>query len=115
MNALNIILNPDLLHQRQVINLNVQGKAKRVVFETKHFDITDKWYVSIFDAQSGQPLCTFVPLIASYDMMINLLEPFAHKRIGWLFCVPVVDEPSSEFPRRNNLGEFTLFWGDELE
>ena len=115
MNTLHIILDPSTLYQRQVLNLTVEGKTKRVIFETRYLEGTDKWYVSVFDAQTGSPYCTYVPLIASYDIMVDLFEPFAHKRLGWLMCLALADSPSSENPSKDNLNEFGLVWGDSFE
>lgn len=115
MNVLQIQLDPTSLYQRQVLNLTVEGKTKRVIFETRYLEITDKWYVSVFDAQTGDPYCTYVPLIATYDTMVDLFEPFVHKRIGWLMCQVLADSPSSENPGKDNLDEFGLYWGDSLE
>lgn len=115
MNSLHIIPEPNLLYQRQVINLEFEKGTKRVVFELRYLFRTDKWYFSLFDAQTSAVICSYVPLVASYEYMNNLLEPFGHKNIGWLVCFPVVDEPSSEDPTQYNLSEFAIVWGDTLE
>ena len=115
MAVLQIMTTPSALYQQQVINLGSGDLSRRVIFELRYFYKTDKWYISMSDAQTGETICTCVPVIASYSFYINLLEPYYHKGIGWIMCVPVVDEPSSENPGRNNLDEFALFWGDEFE
>ena len=104
-----------MLYQRQVMNLEIGNTARRVIFELRYLDATDKWYFSLFDAQTGKPICTYVPLVASYEYMNNLLEPFTHKGIGWMVCFPVVDEPSSVNPQKGNLNEFAIVWGDTLD
>jgi hypothetical protein len=115
INSFQIVTENKSLYQRQIINLPIENISKRVVFELRYLYATDKWYFSFFDAQSGNPLCTYVPLVASYEYMDNLLEPFTHKRIGWLVCFPVVDEPTSVNPTKNNLAEFAIVWGDTLD
>ena len=115
MNNLVILADPTVKYQRQIVNLPVGNITKRVIFETRYLEATDKWYISIFDANSGASICTFIPVIASYEYPINLFEPFRHKRIGWIVCVAIVDEPSSENPSKDNMGEFGFYWGDVYE
>ena len=115
MKALQIIPESNSLYQRQIINLEVDGKAKRVVFEFRYLYKTEKWYVSLFDAQTGNPICTYIPLIASYEYFNDLFEPFSYKNIGWLVCFPIVDNPTSENPTQDNLSDFAILWGDKIE
>ena len=115
MNLIKITPEPNLLYQQQVMNLTVGKKTTRAVFELRYLHRTDKWYVSFYEAQTGAPICTYIPLIASTIELNNLLEPFAYKDIGWLACIPIVDEPSTENPSKDNLSEFAIVWGDSYE
>ena len=115
MNTSRINVEPSMLYQRQVLNLTVEGKTKRTIFELRYLYKTDKWYISLFDAQSGNPYCLYVPVIASDKLLDNLLEPFAHKRIGWMACIPLGDGPSTGNPTRYNWDEFGLVWGDSFD
>lgn len=115
MNTFRFVLDDKTLYQRQIVNLPIGGMSKRIIFELRYLYATEMWYFSFFEAQSGKPICTYVPLITSYEAMNNLLEPFTHKGIGWLVCLPVVDEPSSVNPTMNNLSEFAIVWGDTLD
>ena len=115
MKLIKITPEPNVLYQQQVLNLTVNKKTTRVIFELRYLFRTDKWYVSLFDAQTGAPLCTYIPLVSSTIQLNNLLEPFSYKNLGWLACIPIVDEPSTENPSKNNLSEFAIVWGDSFE
>lgn len=112
MTTIQITPDPSLLYQRQVLNLTVEGKTKRIIFELRYLYKTEKWYFSMLDAQSGEPYCLYVPVIASSLFLNDLLGPFQHKRLGWMACLPIVDKPSSDNPGMYNWGEFGLVWGD---
>lgn len=110
-----IIIDPNVLHQRQIINLPFQKKSRRVVFEAEYLEEPDLWFISFYNAQDNSPICTKIPLIASHKYPFNILEPFQHKNVGWMLCVPLVDEPSSDNPSRDNMGEFGILWGDSYD
>ena len=114
MNLLEIILDPETLYQRQTFNIDVGSESKRITFELRYLFKPGKWYFSFYDAQSSEPLCTYVPLVASYGQINDLLEPFGYKDIGHMACIPAVDEPSSQDPGQYNLSEFRLIWGDSF-
>ena len=112
MNNMFIYVDPTIYYQRQIINFPIGDETKRVIFETRYLEATDKWYISLYNAQDGSPICLYIPVIATYEEHHNLFEPYIHKRIGWLVCYCLVDDPSSENPSKDNMGEFGFFWGD---
>lgn len=111
MEMLQIIPDPSIMHQRQTLNLDVQGITKRVIFELDYFDKTGKWYATISDAQNGEVYCSLVPIISSNSYTLDLLSPFYHKRIGWLVCYKSTDSVTTENPGKDNWGDFVLLWG----
>ena len=98
----------------QSTTLILPGKVtKRVNFELRYLPKTGLWYMSMTDIQSGESYFRYVPLLAStMDEPNNLIEPFWHEGIGVMFCVPLLDNPSTLNPSEDNLGEFMLIWGD---
>lgn len=105
----------DSPYQSLSLNLEIGKKTKRVNFELRYMEKTDLWYVTLTDLQTDESYLRFVPLLASSKTQLNnLWEPFRHKGIGMLGCIPVVDNPSSENPSLNNLNEFAIVWGDGI-
>lgn len=109
-----IEVNPELLSQAIITTIEVKGVAKRVRFEFDYMEAPDKWYVSLYDAQSGESYCINIPVIASYTGKNDLFEPYHYKNIGELVCIPAVDEPSSTDPSIDNMDEFMVIWGEEI-
>lgn len=107
-------IHPELLSQAIITSITVKGVAKRVRFEFDYMEAVDKWYMAIYNAQSGESYCINVPLVASYEAKNNLLAPYAYKEIGEVVCVPLLDEPSSTDPQKDNLGEFAVIWGEDV-
>lgn len=108
-----ITTRPESLWQSSTIVLPFENEPKRVNFELRYLSKTDLWYMSLTDVQSGEIYFTYVPLLASStDGPNNLWEPFWYSRIGALVCFPIVDNPKTQNPSRDNLGEFTLMWSD---
>ena len=109
-----INVNPELLSQAIVTTIEVKRVAKRVRFEFDYMEAPDKWFVCLYDAQSGEPYCLNIPVIASYTGKNDLFEPYHYKDIGQLVCVPVVDDPSSVDPSVDNMDEFAVIWGEDI-
>ncbi len=107
-------IHPELKSQAIITSIEVKGNAKRVRFEFDYMEKPNKWFMSIYNTQSGESYVLNVPLVASYYAKNNLLAPYAYKDIGEVVCVPVVDEPSSVDPEGENLGEFAVIWGEEI-
>lgn len=99
-------------NQRKVLNLPIDNETKRVFMDLRYVKQNNLWYFSITDAQSGKILVSLVPIITSHTVLNDLLEPFTHKFVGHLACVPIVDVTSSDNPGLNNWNEFSLVWGD---
>ena len=104
--------DPAVKYQTFTMSIIPGGVAKRVRVELRYLYKPGKWFISIFDAATGDPLCLYVPVVASYEYLNNLLEPFSYKGLGSIYCYPVVSEPSSPDPGENNLDEFEIVWGD---
>lgn len=110
-----IDVNPEERYQIIALTLPYKKKAIRVRFELRYLNETGLWYVSLTNLQTGEVCCTYVPLIASYNGVINnLLEPYGYKDMGCLACIPLVERPSSVDPGLDNLGEFEIVWGESF-
>ena len=100
----------------QIITITLPYKKDniRLRFEIRYLNETGLWYLSLFNLQTGETCCRYVPIIASYEAVNNLLEPYAYKEMGCVACVPVVENPQSENPGLNNFNEFELVWGESF-
>ena len=114
MTILSIPITSETLYKILTFNVVIGKNTKRFRMELRHLTYTDKWYISIFDAQSGEAYCRYVPVVASYNALNNLIALFAYKDIGWMACIPKISKPSSADPQEDNIDQFEIVWGDTL-
>ena len=112
MNAAVLPFDPESLYQSVTFNAEVKGIACRLRVDLRHLTYTDKWYFSLYNAQTGEPYCLYVPVIASYVELNDLMRPFGHKEIGGIVCGAIIDNPSSDDPTEETIKEFAIVWGD---
>lgn len=108
-----ILLNNDAKTKFQSFyeNITVEGKSVRARFELRWREATNKWYLSIYNSQTGEAYCLHVPVVTSDVEQNDLLSPFYYKDIGSILNVPVVMNPTSENPQKDNFVQFNLVWG----
>ena len=109
-----IDVDPDTMYQIMTMNITVKEQKKRIRLELRYLEAPETWYISVYDAQSGNPICLYVPVISCWDDLNDLFAPYAYKDIGQIVCVPMVDEPSSVNPTKHNWSEFALVWSDDF-
>lgn len=114
MKLYKISKNPDERYQIITITLPYGKDNLRLRFEIRYLNEPGLWCLSLFNLQTGEACCRYVPLIASYGAVNNLLEPFAYKKMGCLAVIPLVEKPQSENPGLNNLNEFEIVWGESF-
>ena len=105
----------DSLYQDLTLNLTIGKETKRVILELRYLEKTDRWYVSMFDAQRDHTYFMNIPLLASTLVKVNdLFAPFSHKRIGMLGCFPNTDNVTTENPSKDNLSDFIIVCSDGI-
>ena len=111
-----IQLNDDTksLNQSYETVIPIEGKDRAVRIELRLLKATNKWYYSMYDSVTGEPFFTFVPVVACWEDLDDLIAPFYYKGTGFAVCASLVDEPSSVSPEEKNMNEFVLIWGDSL-
>ena len=114
MNVLKIPVDKDALYQIISFNANDGDVTIPLRVELRHLTYVDKWYLSVFNAQTGEPYCLYVPVVTSQDEMNNLVSVYDYKRFGWFCCVAIEEKASTEDPQADNIEEFELYWGDSL-
>ena len=115
MTVYTIPISPQTPYKIMIFNATVGKEIKRFRMELRHLNYTDKWYISIFDAQSGASYCRYVPIVTSKDALNNLIELFSYENIGWMGCIARISEPSSVDPKGDNIDQFEIVWGDNFE
>ena len=112
MERVALVVDPAIRYQIFTLVLAPDNHSTRFRIELRYLNEPQLWYISILNATTGDTICRYVPVIASYTAPNDLLKPFRHKGAGSLYCVPAVQYPSSENPGLENLAEFELVWGD---
>ena len=109
------ILNKNTVTQYQSMEttISVRGVTRRVRFELRYLTAMDRWFLSMFDAQTGESYFRYVPVIGCSTDWNDLLAPFYHKNVGFTICTPVIKEPSGSSPQKDTLNEFGVVWGDD--
>lgn len=115
MNILKLPVDKDALYQ--IFNFNATSGDATIPMrvELRNLGYVDKWYLSVFNSQTGEPYCLYVPVVTSRDEMNDILKPYRHKNIGWFCCVANAEKASTEDPQEDNIEEFELYWGDGFE
>lgn len=105
--------------QVMTLDLFLDGEAFHAQVEIRYLPAPDKWFVSIWDHATGKLLVNMIPLICSRDGPNDLLTPFRFLRdglgLGSLFCIRGTEKPSTPDPAKDNLEEFSIYWGDTYD
>lgn len=90
----------------------IDGQQRRVRFELRLLGKVNKWYLSMFDSETGESYFRYVPMVACINDVNDLIAPFRYKGTGFVLCASLVEEPSSVSPEKGNLGQFGIVWGE---
>jgi len=107
--------NTEQLNQSIEYVIPVNGEQRRVYFEIRYLEATEKWYITMTDAETGESYFRYVPVVACYEEGNDLILPFHYKDIGMVFCVSLVDSPESENPEKKDFNQFAVVWGDKYD
>ena len=112
---LSFINTSDDLNQRIRTIVPVDGKNIELVIKLRWYEVVGKWFMSVFDDQEN-PIIQNVPLLLGVTFpSANLLRAVSYKKVGCAYVYPLVENPSTPNPGRDNFGidkEFALKWGD---
>ena len=104
---------------RQVFTTDLSPDATplHARIEIRYLSAPDRWVITIWDNADSTLLVNQVPLVCSCGFPLDLLYPFRHLRggkgIGSMFLLRGGDTGARD-PGKENLGEYTLLYGDEL-
>lgn len=112
-----IPIDNEILNQRMSVSLTIDGKKTVLRISLRWHEIIGKWMMGVSDSE-GNALVRNIPVLTAAGWNAgNLLKQVAYKAIGSAFIVPMVDEPSTENPVKENFNadkEFALYWSDTL-
>ena len=114
MTWLNLSRDIDSLNQSCECIVPIGNENRVVEFNLRYLEATKKWYVSMYDRETGKPYFTYVPLVTSYNYFNDLIGIFKYKGTGFMACIAFPEEPSSVSPGKDNFSEFGVAWGDSL-
>ena len=112
-----VLLNFDSEQLNQSIEtvLPIDGEQRRVYIELRYLEETEKWYLTMTDAENGKSYFRYVPIVACYDEVNDLILPFSYKNIGMVFCISMVENPDTVNPAKEDMKQFAVVWGDKFD
>lgn len=114
MNAIAIRTSDDG-YQIQTITIAPNGKVRSLRLEIRRLVRLDKWFLSVYDATTGENIIQYIPLVSSIPGGINdILAQFGYKEIGSAIVGPKHNEQFGTDPAEGTLGDFEIVWGDRL-
>ena len=105
---------------RQVFTTDLSPDATplHARIEIRYLSAPNRWVITIWDNAAATLLANQVPLVCSRGFPLDLLYPFRHLRngkgIGSLIVLRNTDSPDTTDPAKDNLTDFQILYGDEL-
>ena len=112
MTPVEINFSPTTLYQSVVLNIEPDGNPLRLEVELRYLEYVDKWFFSVFDMETGDSYCRYLPVVASCNAMVDLLGPIEYKNLGSFFCISNSGDDTVTGPTKDTLGDYTFIWSD---
>jgi hypothetical protein len=106
-----IPLNSSLV-QTFAVQLTVNAQPLTLNFTLAYSTMAGYWQLDIADV-NGADLVASVPLITGLYPSANLLAQYQYLQIGSAYLLNTGNAPV-DYPGANNLGQFSLLWGDNV-
>lgn len=100
------------LTQSFSVQLTVNAQPLTLVFSLAYSVMAGYWQFAIDDV-NGNALVASVPLITGMYPSANLLAQYQYLQIGSAYLLNTGNAPA-DYPGPNNLGQFSLLWGDNV-
>ena len=105
-----IIPLTSLNNQTFAAQLTVDSKSLTLNFTLSYSPMAGYWQMSIANV-NGVPLIASMPLITGRYPAANMLAQYQYLKIGSAYLLNTGNAPA-DYPGQNNLGQFSLLWGD---
>lgn len=94
------------------VQLVVNGSPLTLNLTVSFSNMAGYWDLSISDV-NGNSLVASVPLITGWYPAANLLAQYQYLKIGSAYLLNT-GNALTDYPAANNLGAFSLLWGDNV-
>ena len=99
--------------QSSTLTISPGGRTVSLRLEIRHLRRTDRWYLSVADALTGESIIQYVPLVAcSLDDPNNLLRQFGYLGLGGVWVLNKSGRDEGADPADGTLDDFEIIWGD---
>ena len=92
--------------------LTVNAQPLTLNFSLAYSVMAGYWHLAVSDVNGGA-LIASVPLITGLYPGANLLASYQYLQIGSAYLLNTGNAPA-DYPGPNNLGQFSLLWGDNV-
>ena len=92
--------------------LTVNGQALTLGLVLSYSPMAGYWQLAVSDV-NGVQLLASVPLVTGRYPAANLLAQYQYLNIGSAYLLNTGNAPA-DYPGQNNLGQFSLLWGDNV-
>lgn len=105
-------LNPSLT-QTFSVQLTINSQPVTLNLTLAYSPMAGYWQMSIADVNNNL-LVASVPLITGRYPAANLLAQYQYLNIGSAYLLNTANTPA-DYPGQNNLNQFSLVWGDNVD
>jgi hypothetical protein len=99
-------------NQSFTVQLTVNGQPLTLNIALSFSEMAGYWQMAIFDSNNN-PLLASVPLITGWWPSANLFAQYQYLKIGSAYLLNT-GNATTDYPGSNNLGQFSLLWGDNV-
>ena len=92
--------------------LTVNGQSLTLNFTLSYSEMSGYWQLGISDV-NGNQLVASVPLVTGWYPAANVLAQYQYLDIGSAYLLNTGNAPT-DYPGVNDLGQFSLLWGDNV-
>lgn len=102
-------------NQSFIITLQIDSVNTTLKFNVMWNPIAGYWLLTIINQANSNYIIDSLPLVTGQRSTntLNILRQFDYLKIGTAYLLPIVSEPSTDYPNTTNLNsEFALIWSD---
>ncbi len=99
-------------NQSFTVQLTVDGRALTLSLALSYSEMAGCWQMAVTDV-TGRLLVGSVPLLTGLYPGANVLGQYGYLKIGSAYLLNTGNS-STDYPIANNLGLFSLLWGDTV-
>ena len=94
------------------VQLTVDDNLLTLLLSLSYVEMAGWWQLAVSDV-NGNLLVASVPLVTGWYHSANMLAQYGYLAIGSAYLLNTGNAPT-DFPGPNDLGQFSLLWGDTV-